>query len=1045
MKKLIFLLMILSQFIHSQSYNEDKKEIYTANNEVENTLGEANNILCTISKLKVEQFIDKGPYRAQVYDSRCDVSAARQDAQNQAQQGNQQQQQGAAEVEIPSTFVLDVKSAFSEVRDKDYLEVRGWFFQQGDYSEAQTDYEGMWDADPDMLIYFLAKILSGATDEDPNGDIELDFVAESNCQNAPYQSEEEARTAAINAGVQEGSDAFWRDYMEHYYKCQPAGSQMGAGRLDTTDAQTLFLGPRGESILMSDNANGRDGIWKSYTSECFIDGKLVEWQERQADPSICGEQSDLNPNFWDGELVLAFSYDENTKASCLKLVGANRRTRADDQSEFVITPDLENYKAYDFRTDEFPWLAQNGPARGVQEKCESTNAADAKLAVWEYGLYTTSDDLRYDMKNPGFELKTEEEFTSPYDDTRTESIYAWADYWGTHIWEEMRSNVTDTTVFKKVNSDDTSTYNLKQRKISLRKMSIDNVSLNSLSGVELDIHIEWDRTEAGSNCWWNDRKVFSGTGLIDDDMDNNSNGEDDRCPLERWRELGVPTESVDDNGNPYNIFLGYWDAAYSTGGTSAVGAFVFDKAVKEVDNRWVAEVDITPFTFTPAEYLEMWDDDRDSTNGYEVWRNLWAHGRGQGYEIKGDALAAPGDDLVRRRTEKDIAPSEITGLTLGCIERCMSGTSFTTYFNEALALIATGTEQSPAQGDITSPYTGPALAGGDTSALPTGPYVRSGSEKGNWTQEGVLSTEVMQYQASGDTLVDTTTNTALTLPAGMYELNNPWGKFEGNICIVEPNGVDKDCWGMKNHMTLFDMTKASEVECEKTRDTNNDGTKNAYEYHSDSTVQSSENFRYCASKLWKMNEYYEVFWDPWVNYQVYDSNGALVEISRPEAVTLTLPNDSSYGSDAGRKKTLEYAGFGRLHGFEWTNFNIATWTELGEYLDWDSLSETDRQNTRGFPTYVIPDGTIVMSEDGTTELKSKFLRGEYYLKPLASAVGQNTYSTAVTGLDGVQPEIYDSAFIGAVPEDSLLLNSGEVCVDHGEIVEVCKPLTVDGS
>ena len=175
------------------------------------------------------------------------------------------------------------------------------------------------------------------------------------------------------------------------------------------------------------------------------------------------------------------------------------------------------------------------------------------------------------------------------------------------------------------------------------------------------------------------------------------------------------------------------------------------------------------------------------------------------------------------------------------------------------------------------------------------------------------------------------------------------------------------------------------------------------------------------------------------------SNGALVEISRPEAVTLTLPNDSSYGSDAGRKKTLEYAGFGRLHGFEWTNFNIATWTELGEYLDWDSLSETDRQNTRGFPTYVIPDGTIVMSEDGTTELKSKFLRGEYYLKPLASAVGQNTYSTAVTGLDGVQPEIYDSAFIGAVPEDSILLNSGEVCVDHGEIVEVCKPLTVDGS
>ena len=108
---------------------------------------------------------------------------------------------------------------------------------------------------------------------------------------------------------------------------------------------------------------------------------------------------------------------------------------------------------------------------------------------------------------------------------------------------------------------------------------------------------------------------------------------------------------------------------------------------------------------------------------------------------------------------------------------------------------------------------------------------------------------------------------------------------------------------MKNHMTLFDMDKVSEVECEKTRDTDNDGVRyDAYEYHSDSTVQTSENFRYC-SKLW--DEFYEVNWDPWVNYQVFDgSNGCLlVEISRPEAVTVNLPNDrAKFGKDAGRKK-----------------------------------------------------------------------------------------------------------------------------------------------
>ena len=53
----------------------------------------------------------------------------------------------------------------------------------------------------------------------------------------------------------------------------------------------------------------------------------------------------------------------------------------------------------------------------------------------------------------------------------------------------------------------------------------------------------------------------------------------------------------------------------------------------------------------------------------------------------------------------------------------------------------------------------------------------------------------------------------------MYEVNDPWDKFRDKICYLNPNGVDRDCY-MQTHMTLFDMDKASEVECEKTRDSN---------------------------------------------------------------------------------------------------------------------------------------------------------------------------------------------------------------------------------
>ena len=1063
MKKLLLITFFLIPLsIVSQTYTTDKSEIYTANNEVEETLNTANNILCIISKIKAEQFIDKGPYKAQVFDTRCDVAGARADAQSAAQGGNQNNNnQNNNEVELASEMIVDVKSAFSEIDNRDYIEVKSWFYQKNDYSEAQESYEGMWDAQPDQLIFALTKVWSGATDEDPNGDMELDFVAESNCQNAPFQTDEEARAAAAELGLTEGQDAWYR-HMEKFWKCPPVGSQLGSGRLDTTGDKVLFLGPNGRSILLSENANGRDGIWKTNWWECIIDNKFVDYQDREG---LCGDSTDQNPNWYGVEALYGFSYDETSKASCKKLLRVNRR-KGTDQGQ-TLTDITEEWKSIDWDLESNPWRAQNGPAQMLDETCESTSSADAKLAVWEYGLYTTADDLRYDTKNPGFELKSEEEFVSPYDEDRTENIYAWADYWGTHVDEKKRSNVTDTTVFKKVNSDDTSSYYLKQKKISLRKMTVDKVSLNSLSGVELNLHIEWDRTETGDNCWWNTKMKWSGTQMINDDMDNNSNGEDDRCNIERWRDLGLPVDLVDENGNPYNIFLGYWDAAYTTGGSAPVAAFVFDRAVVEVNNRWTGEVPITPFTFSPEEYLKVWDDDRvydlNDDNGYDVWRNLWAHGRGQGYEIKSDALQSPDSKLVSRRTEKDIAVSELAGKTLGCIERCLSGAGMQAYFTEALAIIAQGTAESPGSGTVTSPYSSPAILAGDADAVPTGPYVRSGTDKGNWTQPGVLSSEIMQYQAAGESIalipsIDSS-ETPLQLPAAMYELNDPWSKFEQNICIREPDQTSseqgRDCWGMKNHMTLFDMDKVAEVRCELTRDIKlangepgSDGVYDSYELHSDSTVQSSTEFRHCSDKLWKMTEFYEVYWDPWVNYQVFDSPGSdasLVEISRPEAVTVQLPNESKFGNDAGRKKTLEYAGFGRLWGFEWTNFDLKEWKDLGEYLDWDSLSETERQNIRGFPTYVIPDGTIVMGEDGTTELKSKFLRGEYYLKPLPSAVGSNLYTTNLTGLEDQQPQVYESSFIGPVPEASTLLNDGNACVDHGQIISVCAVLTVDGA
>ena len=61
-----------------------------------------------------------------------------------------------------------------------------------------------------MLIYAITKVYAGASSTDPNGDMELNFLITTNCQNAPYSSIEEAQ-AAVQAGYIETS---WEFYQE---------------------------------------------------------------------------------------------------------------------------------------------------------------------------------------------------------------------------------------------------------------------------------------------------------------------------------------------------------------------------------------------------------------------------------------------------------------------------------------------------------------------------------------------------------------------------------------------------------------------------------------------------------------------------------------------------------------------------------------------------------------------------------------------------------------------------------------------------------------
>ncbi len=1064
MKYLIILTSLVAINLFSQTYETDVPEIFAGENQVEESLNMANEILCIISKLRAEQYIDKGPYKANVYPERCRKQAIQTGSSRQSGSSSgsgQQNQQQQNQVELPSTMIVDVE--FKELQTEgtttipEHIEVRSWFFQKGDYSEAQANYDNLWDAQPDMLIYALTKVYSGASNSDPNGDMELNYLITTNCQNAPYASIEDAQNAAVNAGYDQMSWEYFQE-TEKYTKCPPAGTVQGSGYLSTMGNIIAFqeLGVDGamagesltgmgaanmdmydsaenSEILISQNVQTvggqavftRDGIWEQEESYCIVnesgtnqmrnhwDCDFVEYSLNNTGGTTV-TQVPIEKTLWEGKFTQGFSFDDTSKKFCEKLVSARKK-----QSDGSYIDDTDTIMNADWS-----WFGGIG-APSFTEKCKSTDKNLAKISVWEYGLYN-EDGSRYNLKVPGFELQGPE-LTG--NDGLSGAPYAWADYWGVWLDYDYQNIVTDTTPFTKVNSDDTANYFLKPKSVSIRKISVEKKSLNDLDGAEVELHIEWDIKETGAECWWNSYQTYGGgTTLQVNKIDTNSNGDDDRCMRERWASLGVPVE-----GN-YVVFEGYWDPAYSNGGTTPVGSFVFDSAIKTNDyGWWIGEDSITEFSFTPEEYLKAMDDNLDAGDGYQVWRTLWASGGNYGgYEITTAALENPSSLAVEFRRETEASLEELSSLTLGCIQNCYSSRSFGAYINDAISKIDTANKNNTTvSGKSPSPLTSPGIEA-STSTVPTGNYLRTNQDTrtaGDWTSDGVLENELMQYKFVNGAVQDTITNADIAFPNTIYEYSDPWSAFQ-NVCYLEPNGSGEVC-GLYANMRLFNMEKLDQLECDKTEDSNGDGIKDSYGFHDDDTVQLSTQKRYCVDKLQGSDEYYDLYWDTWKSYQVFDSNDQLVEISRPHTVTFKIPNDEvKYGKLADKKKTLEYSGFGQLWGFEWTAFDISTWTEKGEYWDYN---EGGWENIRWFPEYTIPDGSEVVGDDGT-KYKSKIIRGEFFLKPADEAIGTLTYSTSPTALDELNGTPITASDVGDIPTNEELLNEGNPSVDHGVII-----------
>ena len=996
-KLLVFLTLFFSGFIFSAAYDEDEREIYIQDDQVEATLEEINVILCTLSNTMMEQFVDKGPYKATVFPSRCE---AKDTSSNQG--GNQGQQAQEAEVEVPSNMILDAVSKVDELTNDTYIETKIWFTRKGDYSTAMENYPH--NSEPDTLVYTLVKVFSGPTEGDPNGDLEVAFTATSLCE-----------------GGIPGTQDDW--------KCPQVGSPARQGVISTI-GNKVALKTWGDKLVMetNDTVDGtnsvslRSGLFLEETGACFDDnGVEINYPQSEA---VCWQPGGAEYDYSKRkklELTFGFSFDGQKDVYCQKLLSAMYNTAPEGQpgvydGDFLaLLPSLtlNEWSAKKYSTDE---------------KCNSTKESDAKLNIWEYGLYTQSGD-RLDLANPGFELKG----TATIDDKEQE-VRAWADYWGTWVDPKFQDVITPTTVFNKSNSEETETYNVVQRKVRINKIDRTYSSLDDIAGLEIQLWIDWEQKQVATDCWWNEERIvgYEGTTPIIDRIDVNSNGEDDRCGPERFNKLGFLMDGT------YRAYYGTWDPDAETSGTTPVGKFVFTIGYKEnvVGGRSVREeVELsTPVSFTPAEWIAAMDEDFDPStieednNGW--FRSLRGHSYGTDYEMNRDALNDPTAKKVPVRSRKPIIPS--SELKLVCLSECFSSTAYANFLNDAITKVLAATGEDGTVGTISSaspsPFDGPKLA---STGIPTGPFRRTDnqwSQKGDWMAEGTLSDEIVTYTVLGGDVKDSVTNQVISVPEGLYQFPSAWNSFK-NVFFLLPNGRDRRS-GLQNWIgDLVLEEDLAKVECPKNaKDSNNNPI---YQRTYDSTVDSSELTRYCRSQVQKnLDTYYQIDFETRINYRtVAVSTGLDAEISKPKEVFFDVPNDKAkFPLDYNRTRRLTYGGFGRLWGFQGNHFDIVKWEDKGEYYDY---SDADSSNVRFFPSFVLPDGSQVCDVDDVC-YKSKVYRGEYFLKPLPGETGSYTVDTdSVLNIDlsYTGPEI-----LGEAPDESTLLNNGEPSVIHGEVI-----------
>ena len=649
-------------------------------------------------------------------------------------------------------------------------------------------------------------------------------------------------------------------------------------------------------------------------------------------------------------------------------------------------------------------LSTEGGTQGTitGEHCWSTDVVDATRQVYEYGTYLNSTGARYDLANTSLTL----EANSTDNSGLTKSIHAHASYYGTHVNDTDKSNVTDSTVFRNQrNSSDTDTYNLRKNYYRVYQKSSATKALNQLAGVTF----QWYSGHLKTHPTWKDK--IGGSGL-------------------NWPTTGN-CDATDRNCPEYS------------GTISVSGNTVTFTATHGMDwNAGIKPFELnTALTFTSAAWVEY------MTNGSGWNENMYFYNPDsrEQYRIPYSAFQSIGNALVKITSETKVDITSLEGKTFVCVERCLGATNL----NSAIAEAFTKVDAEAAAATLNkTPY------------VDKGPYFKvtsyydgngNGDQDGGEASEGagrynniggVVEADLSSYTVTNGVLVGANAdggNIAWT-SANATKLNSASyrdGIRKYSYKTKNPS-YNVDNWtnryGHSFRMNAVEDTNKNNIKCELDGNNSRGYTNRWRAVANDGVLLVDGNSYYCADKIrdGSVTSYtFELTKRP--DYRVYNvTDSQITSISAPKSYEYEVPaNGITYnfaGTNlAGKKYTLKFEGFGELHNFPGRVFNTCTGAVVGRYVDsWN-------QCYRFIPEFTLPAGAMLTDKTGSDNIKVRPLRGDEYLKKLTTLPNGRVYTKDLSDLPSANDLVAVSTSIGSKPTTGIL-NGGKASVIHGETV-----------